>query len=391
MSADPERQRVLRGESCAIVSASMGARTPSRVRATQHGRVRAALSSPWAFVLAFALLCGCQSQASELRGLADRPPLDYAALVTGGAYLSRADAATKGTFARDGDAAQVAEPVPIAEVLLALRDAAVFQRAELDEDAHRLELREQFASRRSAPELLDFLQATRDRGFDLLVVVEGLQDDSIDAQGVNGRWPVTLLTWALLGIGVFIPDHTFESGVTLRVTIRDLQTGAVVADTISSAGPIDLSLVERGSALGLLTSVLVPPFWVPSDEPSVVEAVRGFTQRRLLLALARELKSEPMRQRLRNGAIAALSLQGEGVVTVDSKEALSAVRIRGAAIDSAAAADFERRLLASLRPSGDRYVYEARLPEGAPRAGVQVLVATIAGNVASATFGGGAR
>jgi hypothetical protein len=165
----------------------------------------------------------------------------------------------------------------------------------------------------------------------------------------------------------------------------------VVADTISSAGPIDLSLVERGSALGLVTSILVPPFWVPDDEESVNAAVREFTQRRLLLALARELKSEPMRQRLRNGAIAALSMQGDGVVTVDSKEALTAVRVRGGGLDDAQSLAFERQLLGSLRAAGDRFVYEARLPGGNARGDVQVLVATIAGSVASGTFGGGGR
>ena len=354
---------------------------------SRRGFVRAG----WAAVLGCVLLAGCQSQASELRGLADRPPLDYAALVSGGAYLQRTAAATAGTFAREGEFAADAEPLPIGDVLLALREAAVFRRAEPDDDTHRIQLRQQLESRRADPALLDFLQATRDRGFDLLVVVESLQDDAIDAQGVNSRWPVTLLTWALLGIGVFIPDHTFESGVTLRVTIRDLQTGAVVADTISSAGPIDLSLVERGSALGLVTSILVPPFWVPDDEESVNAAVREFTQRRLLLALARELKSEPMRQRLRNGAIAALSMQGDGVVTVDSKEALTAVRVRGGGLDDAQSLAFERQLLGSLRAAGDRFVYEARLPGGNARGDVQVLVATIAGSVASGTFGGGGR
>lgn len=342
-------------------------------------------------ILAFALLVGCQSQASELRGLAERPPLDYAALVSGGAYLARTTASMSGTFARDGEFPADTEPLPIGEVLGALREAAVFRRVEPDDDAHRGVLRQQLASRGVAPALLDFLQATRDRGFDLLVVVESLQDDAIDAQGVNARWPVTLLTWALLGIGVFIPDHTFESGVTLRVTIRDLQTGAVVADTISSAGPIDLSLVERGSALGIVSSILVPPFWVPDDEESVNAVVREFTQRRLLLALARELKSEPMRQRLRNGAIAALSMQGDGVVTVDSKEALTAVRVRGGGLDDAQSLAFERQLLGSLRAEGDRFVYEARLPGGEPRDDVQVLVATIAGSVASSTFGRGVR
>lgn len=389
MTTDENQERVLPGAPGAKATAPMVA--ASREVVAKSPPRRGFVQAGWATVFGCALLAGCQSQASELRGLADRPALDYAALVSGGAYLQRANAATSGTFARDGEFAADAEPLPIGEVLLALREAGVFRRAEPDDDAHRIELRQQLESRRADPALLDFLQATRDRGFDLLVVVESLQDDAIDAQGVNGRWPVTLLTWALLGIGVFIPDHTFESGVTLRVTIRDLQTGAVVADTISSAGPIDLSLVERGSALGLVSSILVPPFWVPDDEQSVNAAVREFTQRRLLLALARELKSEPMRQRLRDGAIAALSMQGEGVVTVDSKEALTAVRVRGGGLDDAQSLAFERQLLGSLRAAGDRFVYEARLPGGNPRADVQVLVATIAGSVASGTFGGGGR
>jgi hypothetical protein len=178
----------------------------------------------------------------------------------------------------------------------------------------------------------------------------------------------------------------------LRVTLRDLETGGVLADTISSAGPIDLSLMERGSALGLVSSILVPPFWVPDDDGRVTRAVRDYTQRRLLLSLARELKSEPLRQRLRSVAVAALSLPRAGVVAVDSREALSAVRIRAhAGLSDEAAAAFEQRLVASMRRQGDRYLYEASLPEGADptRMRVQVLVGTVAGSVASATFGSG--
>jgi len=349
---------------------------------------------------AFALLCAgaCQSPSSELRGLAARPPLDYAVLVTGGAWLQPTEANDRGTFATDGVGAAAAEqavgeePIAVAEVIGALQEGAVFRRVAGDDDAHRARVREMLASRRAEPALLDFLQDARDRGFDMLLVVEGLQDNAIDAQGVNGRWPVTMLTWLLLGIGVFIPDHTFESGVTLRVTLRDLETGSVLADTISSAGPIDLSLMERGSALGLVSSILVPPFWVPDDDGRVTRAVRDYTQRRLLLSLARELKSEPIRQRLRAVAVAALSLPREGVVAVDSREALSAVRIRAhAGLSDEAAAAFEQSLVASMRRQGDRYLYESALPEGVDpsRMRVQVLVATVAGSVASATFGSG--
>jgi hypothetical protein len=350
--------------------------------------------------VAVVLLCigACQSPSSELRGLAARPPLDYAVLVTGGAWLQPTEANGAGTFATDGSADGAAElpsdtePIAVAEVIGALQEGAVFRRIVGDEDAHRARVRELLASRRAEPALLDFLQEARDRGFDMLLVVEGLQDNAIDAQGVNGRWPVTMLTWLLLGIGVFIPDHTFESGVTLRVTLRDLETGGVLADTISSAGPIDLSLMERGSALGLVSSILVPPFWVPDDEGRVTRAVRDYTQRRLLLSLARELKSEPFRQRLRAVAVAALSLPREGVVAVDSREALSAVRIRAhTGVSDEAAAEFEQRLVASMRRQGDRYLYESALPDGIDpsRMRVQVLVATVAGSVASATFGSG--
>lgn len=331
-------------------------------------------------------LPSCQSQASELRGLADRAPLDYSVLVTGGAWLQPAASGVVGTFGVGGNVASQAEPLAIGEIVQALREGAVFRKVDVDLEDHRAAVRDQFASRRSGPELLEFLQDARDRGFDLLLVVEGLQDDAIEAQGVNGRWPVTFLTWFLLGIGAFIPDHTFETGVTLRVTLRDLQTGATLAEAISSAGPIDLSLVERSSAAGIVSSILVPPFWVPDDDDRVADEVRGFTQRRLLVALARELKSEPMRLRLRRGAVASIALAREGMVVVESTEALREARLRFADGSSAAGVDaFSRELLDSLRRDGERFVYEARLPRGAGPA--QVLVATIAGNVASATFG----
>jgi hypothetical protein len=378
------------------------ARTMGRMQriATSSPRRSRPCGAAMRIVVALLLLCisACQSPSSELRGLAARPPLDYAVLVTGGAWLQPTEASGAGTFATEDSADGATElpsdtePIAVTEVISALQEGAVFRRVAGDDDAHRARVRELLASRRAEPALLDFLQDARDRGFDMLLVVEGLQDNAIDAQGVNGRWPVTMLTWLLLGIGVFIPDHTFESGVTLRVTLRDLETGGVLADTISSAGPIDLSLMERGSALGLVSSILVPPFWVPDDDGRVTRAVRDYTQRRLLLSLARELKSEPIRQRLRAVAVAALSLPREGVVAVDSREALSAVRIRAHAwLSDEAAAAFEQSLVASMRRQGDRYLYESALPEGVDpsRMRVQVLVATVAGSVASATFGSG--
>ncbi|MEQ1633161.1 MAG: hypothetical protein ABL997_12360 [Planctomycetota bacterium] len=347
---------------------------------------------PWfARFLCLCLVAACQSPTAELSGLAQRAPLDYSVLVTGGAFLQRAPFGAGGTFATGAEEdGGTTEPVRVADVLAVLRQGAVFHRVEVDDDAHRETVRRQLLSRGADPGLLDFLQSARDSGFDLLLVVEELQDNPIDAQGINGRWPVTLVTWLLLGVGMFIPDHTFESGVTLRVTVRDLQTGAVMTDSISSAGPIDLSLVERSDTLGVVTSILVPPFWVGSDDDRVARAVRDVTQRRLLLSLARELKSEPTRQRLRERAVAAITLQRDRVLTVDADESLTAVRLRPlsgqGAVDPAVAARFEQRLLATMQRAGERYVYEAPLPDGFDRGSVQVLVSTIAGSVASGTF-----
>lgn len=357
-----------------------------------RGHVGGGWLVPWlARLLCLCLVASCQSPTAELSGLAQRAPLDYSVLVTGGAFLQRAPFGAGGTFASDAEEdGGSAEPVRLADVLAVLQQGAVFHRVEVDDDAHRETVRRQLLSRGADPGLLDFLQSARDSGFDLLLVVEELQDNPIDAQGINGRWPVTLVTWLLLGVGMFIPDHTFESGVTLRVTVRDLQTGAVMTDSISSAGPIDLSLVERSDTLGVVTSILVPPFWVGSDDDRVARAVRDVTQRRLLLSLARELKSEPTRQRLRERAVAAITLQRDRVLTVDADESLTAVRLRPlsgqGAVDPAVAARFEQRLLASLQRAGERYVYEAPLPDGFDRGSVQVLVSTIAGSIASGTF-----
>lgn len=362
----------------------------ARAHAQPDGRRR--LAAGLALALSFA---ACQSPTAELSGLAERPPLDLAVLVTGGAYLERA--AGTGTFGADaGDevaaGAMATEPVAVDELLAVLRQGRVFQRVELDADGHRARAREQLRAGRTDPELLGFLQTARDQGYDLLLVVEGLQDSPIDAQGINGRWPVTLATWLLLGVGVFIPDHTFESGVTLRVSLRDLQTGATLADSIATAGPVDLSLVERSDTVGLLTSILVPPFWVGDDPVRVAEAVRDVSRRRLLLSLARELKSEPMRQRLRAAAVAFASLEEPRTVVIDSRESLSAVRLRvpGAELDVAVVAEFEQRLLSSLRREGSRFRYAAELPAVIGNGAVQVLASTLTGNVVSGSFAVGA-
>ncbi|MBL8726852.1 MAG: hypothetical protein JNM25_00385 [Planctomycetes bacterium] len=351
----------------------------------------------WLAVLGLLWLVACQSTAGEVGGLADLPPLDRAVLVTGGAFLvSNGEAGTFAPAARPGDPALLlAEPIAIDVLVDELRQSRVFQRVALDGDAgHRRLVRDRLRAGAGDPEVQQFLQRAREQGFDLLLVVEELQDGPIDAQGTNGRWPVTFLTWILLGFGALIPDHTFESRATLRVTLRELQTGRVLHDPLLVGGPIELALFERSDLVGLLLSMVVPPFWVGDDAGAVGEAVRDTTRRRLLLSLARDLKSESVRQRLRERSAARLSLvEGDAGlrVTADSAESLSVVRLRSErALSPEVAAGFERALLASRRLEGDRFYYEAPLPNVLRGDRVQVLVGTIRGTVSSATFAPGA-
>ena len=336
------------------------------------------------------LLGACQSPRAELSGLAAQSPLDYAVMVTGGAFLTGGEGAgdTFDAAGRDG------EVVPLDEVLDVLRSGVVFRRASIDTDlAHRRAVLQQLRSPTAEPVLLDYLQQARDDGYDFLLVVEQLQNGGIERQGVNGRWPVTLATWLLLGVGMFIPDHTFESRATLRVTVRDLQTGRVVHDPGLFSGPIDLSLVERSDFLGIVLSIVVPPFWVGDDDQRVRSAVGETTLRRLLVQLARDLKSEPVRQRLRSQTSAAFALVGARRLRVDAAESLSSLRLRpaGGALPPQLAQQFEQELLSSLRMEGSRFLYEAELPAALTAGSVQVLAATITGGVASATLELGGR
>lgn len=338
-------------------------------------------------------LCACATPRDDLAGLASQPPLDFAVLVTGGAMLVD-HAEGGGAFAAPAaaDPAAQREVLAIGDVVDVLRRGRVFQRVEPDDDAERRQrTRVQLRERRGDAGTAAFLQEARARGFDLLLVVEELQDGPIDKQGTNGRWPVTFATWVLLGVGAFIPDRTFESRASLRVTLRELQTGHVLADPLLVAGPIDLALTERTDWFGLLESIVVPPFWVGDDAEAVRESVRTTSERRLLLSLARDLKSG-LRQRLRERAAADLQLvrtDGPPRIAVDAGEALALATLRGEGIEPAAAAAFGQRLLASMARDGERFRYEAALPVTNGGGRVQVLVGTLSGGVASATFAPG--
>tara|TARA_R110002094_G_scaffold96812_9_gene97887 strand:+ start:509 stop:1585 length:1077 start_codon:yes stop_codon:yes gene_type:complete len=349
----------------------------------------------WICSVVLMLLASCAG-TDDLRGIAAKPPLDRAVLVSGGAFFSPLPG-SEGTFilrelgapAQPPDATK--EAIPFAAILDVLDRGRVFQRVVGDTDEmRRRDLRQQLRLRSDETGVLEFLQQAREDGFDLLVLIEELRDGPIDNQGTNNRWPVTFATWILLGVGALIPDRTFESRATLRVSLRELQSGREIASFEVDSGPIELALTERTDVLGLLASIIVPPFWVGDDREAVAASVRATTERRLLLSLARKLKSEVFRRRLDDLAAADIQLvqSPEGTrVVVSSIESLSVVRIEGPGFQDAAVCDrFATELINSRDLQRIRFHYEALLPKPTADGSFQIRIGTLRGGVASATF-----
>ncbi len=349
----------------------------------------------WLCCIALLLLTSCAG-TDDLRGIAAKSPLDRAVLVTGGAFFSSL-AGAKGTFdLPDLDApAQLPdsskEAIPFSAILDVLQRGRVFQHVVGDTDAERRrQLRQQLRLRSDEGGLSDFLQQAREGGFDLLVLVEELRDGPIENQGTNNRWPVTFATWLLLGVGALIPDRTFESRATLRVSLRELQSGREIASLEVDSGPIELALTERTGLLGVIASIIVPPFWVSDDREAVAASVRATTERRLLLSLASKLKSELFRRRIADLAAADIQLVSspEGTrVAVRSLESLSVVRLKGPGYRDASVSDrFASDLIGSRDLQRIHFHYEALLPKPAAGGSFQIMVGTLRGGVASATF-----
>lgn len=341
---------------------------------------------------------GCQSTRADLEGLAELEPLPYSVLVTGGAFeLPDAEDADgsplQHTFRSPGG---VGEAIPLSDLVEVLRAARVF--VDVAEDTGPEENRRLIADLGGPVpaddlRLQELLRTARERGHDLLLVVQRLQDGPVEEQGINGSWPLTISVWFLLGLGMFIPDHTFESRANLDVSLRDLQTGRVLYDTVRNAGPVDLALVERGSLWGIIGSIIIPPFWVPNDEEVAVESVREVSARRLLVSLARQLKGADAVQGLENRSAARIvATPGQDSLAVEvevpAPESLAAMRLRvDAVLQRGPTFDaFEADLLAGPQQDAAGVLkYEATYPFKLDGQLLQVLVQTTSGRVASET------
>jgi hypothetical protein len=318
--------------------------------------------------------------------------------VTGGAFVRPTVEANDGrptavTFGGDTESPG-REAFDLAVFADVLERGRVFVRTAVDQRG--VGPRHQLASlgRRASAhdrEAQSMLAEARAHGHDLLLVVQSLNDGPVESRGINGQWPVTLAVWLLLGLGVVIPDHTYESRASLQIVLRDLETGAEIDSIALGGGPIDLALIDRTDVWGLLTSIIIPPFWVGDDPERVVRRVREASTERLLVTAAQRLKSVDVLERIRAATPADIGLRrtGEGMrVEVSAREALSFARLRAepGGVDPAALERFSDELLASLDRGAGGLRYSALLPAAAASERVQVLVQTVAGRVASVTF-----
>lgn len=359
-----------------------------------RSRTKTSRSAALLLGLALALAgAGCAGiPANDVVGIADQAPLPYSVFVTGGSFLEvdsgAAERAVPRTFTfESGD-----ELIPLQEIGDALATGRVFVRTVVDA-TRSAAARGQVASQRADlpldadavfPELLAEARAA---GHDFVVVVQRVSDGPIEDYGVNDRWPLTASLWVLVGLGIFIPDHTFESRATLQAGVYEVQTGRLVHRAVGAAGPVDLSLVDRGSALGFLQSVVIPPFWVATDEGRLVERVGRSTVQRLVSGLARQLKSPACRQDLAEDARARIEFLPGGAVRVRSSEPLGAAALRVDGIATDSRAGFALELLQSEADEvGAGFVYTADVSGVRDGRFLQVLVRTVSGEVASVTF-----
>lgn len=358
------------------------------------------MSARWLSPAVVLALGGCQSTLADLEGLAEQDPLPYSVLVTGGTFEEPApqDSETSPLDHTFGSASgELGEAIPLTDFVEVLRVGRVFVRVAADdgsEDGRREMAALEGPVEVDDRELQDLLARARTDGHDLLLVVQRLQDGAVEEQGINGSWPITLSVWLLLGLGMFIPDHTFESQATVNVSLRDVQTGRVLYDPVQNSGPVDLSLVERGSVLGIIGSIIIPPFWVPNDDENTVESVREVSARRLLLSVARQLKGVEAQQQLgdKSAALITPSRSGENLrlrIEVPNHESLAVVRMRldSRPVQGAIFGSFEAELLASATPVSDEglWRYEATYPVELQGELLQILVQTASGLVASET------
>jgi hypothetical protein len=182
--------------------------------------------------------------------------------------------------------------------------------------------------------------------------------------------------------------------------LRDVHSGAVLIDElVISPGSVDLSLIERSTWVGILSSILIPPPLVSSSAEEYVTSVRSTLADLVALRLLATLKTPETLERLRRALPVGVELLRSGggslelVVRSDQDLLSIAVEIgeERRALSEEQIASLLSRLRASRAadPAGEGSVYRAELLELGKlerRSLVRVLVGTVAGQRASTSL-----
>ena len=352
------------------------------------------------FAVFLCWLGSCAASPAEVNRLAKLPPLPFRMAVLGGGFLSLAE---RDTPALPGDGQILsrlwepgnAEPIAFDTIVDTLQRGRAASSLLLPV-AGVGALREDLA-RGDAGAFDRAREWAEAQGADLILVLEGVRDGPVRFLGVTGEWPITTVAWLMVGLGVFIPDHRYEAKVRLFASLRDAHSGRQLLPKLRvSPTPVTLALARRTDFFGLLTSIIVPPSLVGSDEESVVAALRSDCDELIPIALLARLKDAETLDTLRAAMPIDLRLAAESRtalrVQVTSHHELQELAIeehgaqRGQALAGQRVAAFRAALLASLRREGERFVYEAKL-EGLERDGeYRVILQDAAGQCSSSTL-----
>lgn len=370
-----------------------------------------ACQAPLAAILACMLLCVLPSCTSTLTRdatrLAELPPLPYRVAVVGGAFVPEGERGAVGRKPEEQGqgfeelwtrsfSTGVSEPIAFGRVLAVLQRGRMATRT-LSFAASARDEREALSAGDAAA-----IEVARSRAeavdADLMLVLEGVRDGPVQYLGVTAQWPITTVAWLLAGIGLFIPDHRFQSRAKLRASILDVHSGQRLLSQWSfSTVPIELSLLDRSDFLGIASSIIIPPTLVSSDVETVVSAVRKDAVERLVLELLARLKDIDTLDALRAEMPTRVELarRGRGVeVSLRSRQELQGVVVQtfdasGARreLDPSLSERFVSTLLSSARIESGRFVYGARFDWREADAEFRVIVEDVAGRRASASVG----
>jgi len=344
-------------------------------------------------VLVLAGACASADIPSE-SALAALPPLPYRISINGGAFLPESDRKMPAEPPVTGHrliAAKtypegVAEPIELERIISVLRRTRLATAVVVPAGVSAAD-REKLALNPTGDGFETARRQAEAAGADLMLVIEGMRDAPVVEHGRTDQWPISTAAWLIIGLGMFVPDHRYESTAELVASVWDVHSGARLRRIPISPKTVDLALVDRSDFWGIVLSIIVPPTLLWNDDDNVVHEVRAVTDRSLLLGLVERLKSREVMQDLSKGLHLTARPDGGVLVRVETQQELRSVEVEIDGARWSGTDKFAASLLATQRKQpSNRNEYRWVIPPVDGRE-LRVIVETLAGQVISSTVG----